>query len=153
MNNKELIERWKDMLSTAPCIALLEDIDTIFDGRTNISGIQGGGLTFDCLLNVLDGVTPNDGLFLAVTTNRVEKLDPALGVPTNGHSTRPGRIDKAICMAPPDDAGRTKIATRILSDWKHVIPSIVSEGEKDTGAQFQNRCCELALKLYWTKGA
>ena len=47
-------------------------------------------LSFNTLLNMLDGVSANEGLVFFFTTNRPEALDPAL--------TRPGRCDMAICM-------------------------------------------------------
>ena len=51
--NNELRAYWREMLTNVPCIALIEDIDAIFKGRQNIAG---GHLTFDCLLNCLDGI-------------------------------------------------------------------------------------------------
>jgi chaperone BCS1 len=44
-----------------------------------------GGITFSGLLNALDGVAAQEGKVLVMTTNHVERLDPAL--------VRPGRID------------------------------------------------------------
>ena len=38
-------------------------------------------LTFDCLLNCLDGVERSDGIFTIITTNDIAKVDPALGHP------------------------------------------------------------------------
>jgi SpoVK/Ycf46/Vps4 family AAA+-type ATPase len=55
------------------------------------------GLTFDCLLNVLDGVERLEGVFVIITTNDITKVDPAIGQPTGDNgSTRPGRIDRVI---------------------------------------------------------
>ncbi len=44
--------------------------------------------TLSCLLNALDGLTPQHGRVLIMTTNHPEKLDAAL--------TRPGRIDMIV---------------------------------------------------------
>ena len=38
-------------------------------------------LTFDCLLNCLDGVERTDGIFTIISTNDISKVDPALGQP------------------------------------------------------------------------
>src|SRR4029079_19582641 len=91
MSNHELVKTWADMQVNVPCIALIEDIDNVFHGRENVArknnpmpfmfsapskegeGDKGGGggggglgmgpLTFDCLLNCLDGVERSDGIF------------------------------------------------------------------------------------------
>ena len=80
------------LLSNAPVksIILLEDIDAAFGNRQFDAndkrhvGMQ-GGVTFSGLLNALDGVTSSEGRILIMTTNHVERLDPAL--------VRPGRVD------------------------------------------------------------
>lgn len=153
MNNQDLITQWQKMLSYSPCIALIEDIDNTFNLRTNITGGQSQGVTFDCLLNCLDGITSNDGLLIIVTTNKIDCLDKALGIPDgqNSRSSRPGRIDKTILMGPPDESGRRKIATRILYDWPDIIEQVVIDGADDTGAQFQRRCCDVAEKTFKEK--
>lgn len=67
------------------CILLVEDIDKAFDHRNAKEGIK---VTFSALLNVLDGAFSKHGCILIVTTNHIEKLDPAL--------IRPGRTDLKI---------------------------------------------------------
>jgi mitochondrial chaperone BCS1 len=69
----------------ANALVLIEDIDTIFDGRTNTSGNH---VTFSGLLNALDGALSQDGHLILMTTNRHESLDSAL--------IRPGRIDVQV---------------------------------------------------------
>lgn len=145
--NDEFQSAWRQMLSSVPCIALVEDIDSVFDGRKTVIG----DLTFDCFLNCLDGIERADGLFTIITTNNPDKLDPALGIADDiGRSTRPGRVDRAILMDCPDRKGRFKIAKRILAEYPSFWEQIVDDGNGETGAQFQERCAALALKLYWT---
>jgi chaperone BCS1 len=79
-------------------IILLEDIDSIFVGRASASAspdelFRGGGnngpnISFSGLLNALDGVASRQGRVMFMTTNHIEKLDPAL--------IRPGRVDVKI---------------------------------------------------------
>jgi hypothetical protein len=154
MSNYEFEGHWSEMKSNAPCIAAFEDVDAVFEGRKNVTGELGGGLTFDCFLNALSGIGGANGILKILTTNRVEILDDALGVPrkdVNGISlsTRPGRADRAIELAHPDENGRRKIAIRILSDCLDHVDRLVVEGENDTGAQFADRCARLALKEFW----
>jgi len=155
MTNVDFSEAWNDAMDYSPCIVLFEDIDGVFDGRKNIAnkGMK-QGLSFDCFLNTIDGVENTDGIFKIITTNYVDKIDPALGVVATGNemSTRPGRIDRVIKFDLPDFQGRDKIASRILCDFpKKTWEYIIEEGNEDTGAQFQERCCRKALNLFWEK--
>ena len=108
-------------------------------------------MTFDALLNCLDGVEPSNGVCIVITTNRVDKLDEALGVPREGDtiSTRPGRIDRVMELREMDYDCRLKLASRILSECTQHIEETVRHGQGDTGAQFQERCTRIALRHHW----
>ncbi len=77
-------ETLTNLLSDAPegSLILLEDIDAIFVGRKRESETK---LSFNGVLNALDGVGAQQGRMVFMTTNHLEKLDPAL--------VRPGRCD------------------------------------------------------------
>jgi len=62
-------------------VLLFEDVDTMFDKRKSSKG----KLSFSTFLNCLDGVFYKHGLIIVMTTNHVDKLDPAL--------IRDGRVD------------------------------------------------------------
>ena len=152
--NDDFVAAWGKVLANTPCIVAIEDIDAVFDGRTNKLGEHGGGLTFDCLLNCISGVKEAEGVLVILTTNHPEVLDEALGRADNdrgGISTRPGRIDCVLELGPLDETCRRQIAERILSDCTDKIEAIVQEGNGDTGAQFQNRCQTIALEWYWSQ--
>jgi hypothetical protein len=153
MTNRNFTNCWDEMMSNTPCIALIEDIDAIFDGRKYVGSTQPNvpHLTFDCLLNAISGVKQADGVFMIITTNHLDKLDPALGIPDEtGKSSRPGRIDKAIHLGLMGEPQRRLLAQHILSDYPELIDNTVKEGEGETAAQFQNRCAQLALGRFWT---
>ncbi|XP_012340582.1 mitochondrial chaperone BCS1 [Apis florea] len=85
-------DRLNHLLAVAPqqTIILLEDIDAAFTSREENKEIKAAydGLnrvTFSGLLNCLDGVASTEARILFMTTNYLERLDPAL--------VRPGRID------------------------------------------------------------
>lgn len=155
-DNRSFAEDWKTVQQNAPAIALLEDFDCCFKGRDNLhakAGQQRDTLTFDCLLNTVSGVGSSDGVLLFVTTNHLESLDPALGVPTGGGtSTRPGRIDRAIHVGPMAERERRILATLMVGDWPLEVEPVVAAGEGEMAAQFQERCARLALRLIDERG-
>ncbi|XP_076640012.1 mitochondrial chaperone BCS1 [Colletes latitarsis] len=85
-------DRLNHLLAVAPqqTIILLEDIDAAFISRAESKEVKSAydGLnrvTFSGLLNCLDGVASTEARILFMTTNYLERLDPAL--------VRPGRVD------------------------------------------------------------
>ena len=66
-------------------IILLEDIDSIFVDRNSVLPTGMKKVSFSGLLNALDGIASQEGRITFMTTNHIEKLDPAL--------LRPGRCD------------------------------------------------------------
>lgn len=62
--------------ATAPCILILEDLDSLVDDETRAF-----------FLNELDGFASNEGILTIATTNHPERLDPAI-------IDRPSRFDR-----------------------------------------------------------
>ena len=184
MGNHDLIKAWTEMQTNTPCIALIEDIDNVFHGRDNIVRRPGmfsmmlpekkdgddsneksrgplAPLTFDCLLNCLDGVERADGIFTVITTNDLTKIDPALGLPrqlpdgtTEFISTRPGRIDKAVELTYMEAPDKKRMARKILEAYESEYVQMLDFIDKfpdlnETPAQFQERCAQIALKCFW----
>ncbi|MBA3351688.1 MAG: ATP-binding protein [Blastocatellia bacterium] len=149
LDNFSFSSYWAQARESGPRIILLEDFDAVFHGRENVS--PGGELTFDTLLNVIDGIEREDGLLLFVTTNHLDKIDSAMGIPdSQGRSTRPGRIDKTVLFQPLDRAGRVKLGMRILQDQK-LAEELADASDDDSAAQYQEKAVQLALSLLWTK--
>lgn len=67
-----------------PCILVLEDIDVLFNEDRKSS--TESTLTFSGLLNAIDGLVSSDGIIMVMTTNHINRLDPAL--------IRAGRVDR-----------------------------------------------------------
>lgn len=72
------------------CILLLEDADAAFVNRRqrDTDGYSGASVTFSGLLNALDGVAAGEERIAFLTTNHIDRLDPAL--------IRPGRVDMML---------------------------------------------------------
>jgi len=161
LSNSEMVREWSIMLDNVPCMVLIEDIDGTFNKRANLAangGLLSGALTFDCLLNCLDGVEKSDGLLTIITTNKIEMVDTALGVPVDekgeldlksSKSSRPGRVDKVVYFENLDNNGLRKIAERIVGKDPPVIDQLLKDGANDTATQFQQRCIEKAMSFYF----
>ena len=188
MTNNDLIKAWQSMQLNIPCIALIEDIDNVFNKRKNIAqnpsalmlggfGNMNGGsdgtqgqdssdgigsktpLTFDTLLNCIDGVDKSDGVFTIITTNDITKIDEAIGLPKTLEdgsqvfvSSRPGRIDRAIELTYMSAENKKKMADKILADFPDKLEEIyahIANEEEETPAQFQEYCAQIALQEFW----
>ncbi len=73
-----------------PAVVVIEDIDRM---------IGSGTLPLQDVLNVMDGVTTNDGVMTIATCNSEEKIDAAL-------IERPSRFDLVVTIPMPDDKCR-----------------------------------------------
>lgn len=149
LTNEEVRQAWCSMLNATPCMALLEDIDIVFGGRER-QVERPDGMTFDTLLACIDGVERCDGVFVIVTTNRPELVDPSLGGgPSHpGTAGRPGRIDRRIDFTAPGADLLRQLAMRILPDlppalWDELAEDAAIRGELIP--QFQERCMRIAL--------
>ena len=93
------------LLRDAPLrsLVILEDVDAIFTHRTMNSGMPGSGVTFSGLLNAIDGVGSREGVLFVMTTNHIDRLDPAL--------IRPGRCDMKVRI---NNASREQMITMFL---------------------------------------
>lgn len=149
-NNNDFTHAWQSVCDYSPCIVLIEDIDAIYCGRKNITDTEmNKGVTFDKFINCIDGLQRNDGVFTIITSNHPENIDSAIGTSNGDMSSRPGRIDKIIEIKPLNQNQKNQIAQNILCGFESYIPSVIEKGYHDNGAQFVERCRNLAEQLYW----
>eukprot|EP01126_Amoeba_proteus_P034768 TRINITY_DN3478_c0_g1_i3.p1 TRINITY_DN3478_c0_g1~~TRINITY_DN3478_c0_g1_i3.p1 ORF type:complete len:270 (-),score=55.00 TRINITY_DN3478_c0_g1_i3:203-1012(-) len=85
--NDQVINR---LLNDSPgnCIIVIEDIDAAMPSREITTTSTNLSLTLSGLLNALDGIGSQEGRLLFMTTNKRDRLDPAL--------VRPGRVDRYV---------------------------------------------------------
>ena len=85
--------------SLAPAMIVVEDVDLIAENR----GMHPGQhpMLFQ-LLNEMDGLAEDSDVLFVLTTNRADLLEPAL-------AERPGRIDQAVELTPPDRLAREQL--------------------------------------------
>ena len=84
----------------APTTVILEDVDLIGTER-EMQTVAANALLFE-LLNQMDGLAEDTDILFLLTTNRPDMIEPAL-------ASRPGRIDQAIKVPPPDAACRRRL--------------------------------------------
>ncbi len=82
-----------------PAIVVLEDCDLVAMERGYDP--SGNPLLFE-LLDALDGLDSDTDIAFVLTTNRVDVLEEAL-------TQRPGRVDLAVEIPPPDEASRRRL--------------------------------------------
>lgn len=149
----DFVDKWSYVVSNSPCIALIEDIDAVFNKRENVlpSTDSMKSLSFNCLLNCIDGVSNSNGVFTVITTNNIDSIDEALAsvVSSGSITSRPGRIDEVIRLGNMDTQCRHLMAERILSDCKHEIKAAVEETRGMTPSQVQRYCERIALDFRW----
>jgi hypothetical protein len=102
-----------------PATVILEDVDLIGTQRQQQT-VDANALLFE-LLNQMDGLAEDADILFLLTTNRPDVLEPAL-------AARPGRIDQAIEIAPPDADCRRRLfelysrGLRVeVGDWARLI--------------------------------
>jgi ATP-dependent Clp protease adapter protein ClpS len=83
-----------------PAMVVIEDVDLIARDRCDLDSCEESLL--NKLLNEMDGLKEDADILFVLTTNRPEQLEEAL-------TGRPGRIDQAIEVPLPDEAGRRKL--------------------------------------------
>jgi hypothetical protein len=84
----------------APSMVVLEDVDLVAEERTT-PGFGARPVLFE-LLNEMDGLRDDRDVIFVLTTNRADLLEPAL-------AARPGRVDLAVELPLPDEAGRRRL--------------------------------------------
>lgn len=82
-----------------PAIVVLEDCDLVAEDRDMSFGAT--PLLFE-VLDAMDGLSDDADVTFLLTTNRVEAMERAL-------TQRPGRVDLAVEIPLPDEAGRRRL--------------------------------------------
>ena len=132
----------------ANSVLLFEDIDCMRGSQSregpNLAGARNGtttlttkenvstnGVTLSGLLNVLDGFHAPNGVLFVMTTNHVEKLDPAL--------LRPGRIDYKLFLGKASEQQKVELYRRFFPDAseREAREFVEASRSADTMAEFQ----------------
>ncbi|MBK6867089.1 MAG: AAA family ATPase [Burkholderiales bacterium] len=101
-------EKIHTLLASVPqrSLLLIEDVDAFF--RERDAAHAQVKLSFSGFLNALDGVATQEGTVLFMTTNHVERLDPAL--------VRAGRIDERVELGYADEEQLRRLYRKFHDD-------------------------------------
>jgi hypothetical protein len=91
--SSQLVALFEHAARNTPALVILEDLDRAFP--TEGKRTRERSVSFQALLNCLDGVATKDGVITVATANTPECLDPAL-------IKRPGRFDRVVRFRNPD---------------------------------------------------
>ena len=91
--SSDVLHLFQKAAENTPALVILEDLDRAFP--TEGKRTQEGRVSFQTLLNCLDGVGTHDGVIVVATANDPTCLDPAI-------LKRPGRFDRVVQFRNPD---------------------------------------------------
>ncbi|PXF46003.1 Mitochondrial chaperone BCS1 [Gracilariopsis chorda] len=123
-SNQTMLDAMKSIPSNG--ILVLEDVDALFNEDRKSE--TPASLTFSGLLNALDGITSAEGIITILSSNHIEKLDPAL--------IRGGRVDKRFHFEKPNAEHIEQIFKNFYPDTseditKRFSQSVLSRKEGD----------------------
>jgi len=100
-SEKNLHEIFETARANKPCVIFIDEIDALGANRNDINKTA-GRTVINQFLSELDGIdSNNDGVLVLGATNAPWYIDPAF--------RRPGRFDRIIFVAPPDEVARKAI--------------------------------------------
>lgn len=97
---KAVAKLFNEARQSAPAIIFLDEVDALIPSRVGGMHMPSDKVV-NQFLHEMDGLTPNQGLFVVGATNRPDMLDPAL--------VRGGRLSRQIEIPLPDEAARRQI--------------------------------------------
>jgi transitional endoplasmic reticulum ATPase len=99
-SEQRLREIFEDAQQNAPSIIFIDELDSIAPRREEVTGEVERRVVAQ-LLTMMDGLKERGQVVVIGATNRVDAIDPAL--------RRPGRFDREIEIAVPNEIDRTEI--------------------------------------------
>ena len=102
--SRELVGMFENASQNSPALVVLEDLDRAFPSQGERTRER--TISFQTLLNCLDGVASHDGIIVVATANNPTLLDPAI-------LKRPGRFDRVVQFRNPDASLRREYYQRL----------------------------------------
>jgi transitional endoplasmic reticulum ATPase len=140
-SEQQLREIFEDATDESPSIIFIDELDSIAPKREDVTGEVERRVVAQ-LLTMMDGLESRGQVIVIGATNRVDSVDPAL--------RRPGRFDREIEIAVPDEIGRKEILqihTRGMPLSDDVsLDHLADETHGFVGADIESLTKEAAMK-------
>ncbi|PSQ44809.1 ATPase [Halobacteriales archaeon SW_7_68_16] len=140
-SEQQLREIFEDATEESPSIIFIDELDSIAPKREDVTGEVERRVVAQ-LLTMMDGLESRGQVIVIAATNRVDSVDPAL--------RRPGRFDREIEIAVPDEVGREEILqihTRGMPLSDDVdLSRLADETHGFVGADIESLTKEAAMK-------
>ncbi|GMF10625.1 unnamed protein product [Phytophthora lilii] len=140
-SEQQVREVFRKARAASPTVVFFDEIDALANTRGSGGSSGASDRVLSQLLTELDGLEPLKRVLVVAATNRPDLLDPAL--------MRPGRIDRALYVSPPDVPAREQILqihtrkTPLAPDVN--IAELAIATARFSGAELQALCREAAL--------
>lgn len=140
-SERTIREIFRKARSAAPSIIFFDEIDAIASSRDESLTLAASNV-LTSLLNEIDGVEELKGVVVVAATNRPSEIDAAL--------LRPGRLDRHIYVAPPDQEARRDIIQKkcvkfAVEDLYQLFQYLAEATEGCSGAEVALLCQEAGL--------
>jgi transitional endoplasmic reticulum ATPase len=150
-SEKAVRETFRKAKQAAPCIIFFDEIDSIAPTRGTGADSHVTERVISQMLSEIDGLEELHNITVIAATNRPDIIDSAL--------LRPGRLDRMVYIAPPDERSRYDIFNIHLSNRPLESDVDINILAKDTdgftGADIASVCNEatmLAIREYVASG-
>ncbi len=97
--HRKVARSFRRAASLRPSVLAFEDIDSLLDDGPSLS----------VFLNLMDGLEVHEGILVVATTNRPDRIDPAI-------ARRPGRFDRVFRIPEPDHEVRLRYLRKLLGE-------------------------------------
>ncbi|KAL4086270.1 hypothetical protein PRIC1_014398 [Phytophthora ramorum] len=140
-SEQQVREIFRKARAASPTVVFFDEIDALASTRGSGGSSGASDRVLSQLLTELDGLEPLKRVLVVAATNRPDLLDPAL--------MRPGRIDRALYVSPPDVPAREQIlqihtrSTPLAPDVS--LNELAIASARFSGAELRALCREAAL--------
>jgi cell division protease FtsH len=122
-----------------PALVVLEDLDSAGGLSRKIADHPVLGE----VLQALDGISDNAGVFTLASSNHIERLDTAI-------LDRPGRFSRIISIDVPDAATRRKLLERLAQDYEVSVDlRWLTENTHGFSGDWITELLQTALRIAW----
>jgi transitional endoplasmic reticulum ATPase len=145
-SERRVTEIFNRARANRPSIVFLDEADALFGRRSSGSAEAAphANHVVNQFLAEMDGIRPNDRVFVLAATNRVDLIDPAL--------LRAGRLSEKVAFPPPDAAARGQLFRLFVRDMKAEATidwdDLALRAEGASGADIEEICRRAARMAF-----